>query len=110
MGYDRLKDLECFGDGGSVRRGRPRTDALRQKSVCVLGDGASVPRGTPRTRSDEAGPVDLLIVLHQLPQKVTQTHDLRNVFSSTYRKLWIDNPALLKKRILDEVRDRFIQP
>ena len=33
-----------LGDGGSARRGRPRTDALRQKSVRVLGIVPSVRR------------------------------------------------------------------
>ena len=39
------KGLLCLWDGGSVRRGRPRTAALRQKSFRVLGLGASVRRG-----------------------------------------------------------------
>ena len=38
-----------FSDGVSVRRGRPRTDALRQKRFRLLGDGGSDPRGRPRT-------------------------------------------------------------
>jgi hypothetical protein len=35
----------CLGDGGSNRRGQPRTAALRLKSFRVLGDGASDRRG-----------------------------------------------------------------
>src|ERR1051325_3547944 len=49
----RLKSVRVLGDSASDRRGRPRTDALRLKSVRVLGmlvlfDGG----GRGRTRSD----------------------------------------------------------
>jgi len=45
----RQKSVRVLGDKASVRRGWPRTAALRQKSVRVLGDEASVRRGRPRT-------------------------------------------------------------
>ena len=48
-GRTPAEELSCEWDGGSVRRGRPRTDALRQKSARVLGDGGSDRRGRPRT-------------------------------------------------------------
>jgi len=40
----RLKSSRVLGDGGSIRRGRPRTAALRLKRVRVLGHVTSVRR------------------------------------------------------------------
>ena len=39
------EEVRVLEDGVSVRRGRPRTAALRQKSARVLEDGVSVRRG-----------------------------------------------------------------
>src|SRR6185436_4460123 len=46
----RQKSVRVIRDVGSVRRGRPRTAALRQKSVRVLGDGGFCSNGGGRGR------------------------------------------------------------
>ena|GEM_PF-1887561 len=45
----REKSIRVLGVEGSVGRGRPRTDALRQKSFRVSGEEGTVRRGRPRT-------------------------------------------------------------